>query len=228
MSRNLANDELERRWRRAGHRPPGLIIACGALVREIRDVLIRNGLAHTYDVRAVPSGYHNRPERIAPAVERLVNVARDHYSTIFVAYAECGTQGALDELLRRERLERLPGAHCYALFTGVAAFAAQQQDDVTSFYLTDFLARHFDALVWRGLGLDRHPELRDLYFGNYSRVVYLSQLPDVELIAQAAAAARRLGLDFEHRPVGYGDLQTTLMRLPATPADPATHLVPND
>lgn len=184
---------------------PILIIACGALVREIQHVMTANGL-DGIDIRAVPAAYHNRPEKIAPAVARLIAAGKRRYGKIFVAYGECGTAGALDRLLEAEEVERLPGAHCYAFFTGVEAFAARGDTDMRCFFLTDFLARHFRSLVWKGLGLDRHPELLASYFGHYEKVVYLSQLPDARLLARAKAAADALGLEFEHRPVGFGDL----------------------
>jgi hypothetical protein len=185
--------------------PRTLVIACGALAAEIRAVIEANGL-DAIDVRCVPAGYHNRPERIAPSVQRLIDRARGRYERIFVAYAECGTGGELDRLLGEEKIERLPGAHCYEFYSGREAFAARGDADMRSFFLTDFLARQFDTLVIKGLGLDRHPELRDAYFGHYERVVYLSQAPTPELIGAARAAADRIGLAFEHRHVGYGDL----------------------
>lgn len=188
-----------------------LVIACGALVPEIQAVAAANGLGHL-DIRAVPANWHNRPERIAPGVKRLIERARGKYTRIFVAYAECGTQGALDRLLADEGIERLPGAHCYQFYSGTEAFAARGDADMRSFFLTDFLARHFDALVIESLGLDRHPQLRDMYFGAYERLVYLSQAPTEDLLDRAHAAAIRLGLVFEHRPVGYGDLERELKR----------------
>lgn len=189
-----------------------LIIACGALVREIQTVLAANAM-HGFDIRAVPATYHNRPEKIAGGVKRLLDRVHGRYAHTFVAYAECGTGGALDKLLDERGIARLPGAHCYAFFSGVDAFAARGDADMRAFFLTDFLARHFEALVIRGLGLDRHPGLRDAYFGHYERVVYLSQAPDADLIAKAEAAAQRLGLAFEHRPVGYGDLNLEIAAL---------------
>lgn len=186
-----------------------LVIACGALVREIKDVCALNGLDGIV-VRAVPASYHNRPEKIVPAVARLITAARGRYQRIFVAYGDCGTGGDLDRLLAAEGIERLPGPHCYAFYSGVAAFEAHSERDLTSFFLTDFLARQFDQLVIEGLGLDRHPELRDLYFANYNRVVYLSQASTPELVAKAEQSAHKLGLAFEHRPVGYGALPGAL------------------
>lgn len=189
-----------------------LIIACGALVREIQAVLTANAM-HGYDIRAVPATYHNRPEKIAGGVKRLLDRAEGRYIRTFVAYAECGTGGALDKLLDERGIARLPGAHCYAFYSGIEAFAARGDADMRTFFLTDFLARHFDTLVIRGLGLDRQPQLRDVYFGHYQRVVFLSQSPDADLLARAEAAAERLRLAFEHRPVGYGDLAARLAAL---------------
>ena len=182
-----------------------LILACGALAREIFALIAPARLAHI-EVKCLPATLHNRPERIAPAVRAALAEARWHYERIFVAYADCGTGGALDAVLAEEGVARLPCAHCYAFFTGVDTFAAAGDTDMRSFFLTDFLARSFDALVWEGLGLDRHPELRDAYFGQYERVVYLAQTDDDDLTAMAGAAAARLGLAFERRFTGYGDL----------------------
>jgi hypothetical protein len=202
-----------------------LVIACGAIVAELQAVIRQQGLAGI-DITAVPATYHNRPEKIAPAVARRIAQGQARaYDRIFVAYAECGTQGALDRLLDDYRqagqaIERLPGAHCYAFFSGVDAFAIRADDEITSFYLTDFLCRHFEALVIRGLGLDRHPELLPQYFGNYERIVYLSQAPTSDLLARAEAAASRLGLAFMHRPVGYGDVPGALAKAAAQPTRP--------
>jgi hypothetical protein len=182
-----------------------LIIACGALAREIGAIIDRGGLDHIA-LRCLPATLHNRPERIPPAVQAAIHAARGRYERIFVAYADCGTGGALDRVLEEEGVARLPGAHCYAFYTGVEKFAASGDADMRSFFLTDFLARQFQALVIEPLGLDRHPELRDAYFGGYERVVYLAQTEDAALDAAAQAAAARLGLGYERRFVGYGDL----------------------
>ena len=188
-----------------------LVIACGALVRELQYLIAQNPHL-AIDIKAIPSTYHNRPEKITPAVKRRITMARSRYKRIFVAYADCGTGGDLDRLLEQEQVERLPGAHCYAFFTGVEAFAARGDEDMRSFFLTDFLVRQFATLVIRGLGLDRHPELLPVYFGNYEKVVYLSQVPTPELIAKAEDAACKLGLAFEHRHVGFGDLGLAIER----------------
>lgn len=161
-------------------------------------------------MRALPAGLHNRPREIAPAVARLLAENAGTYEKVFVAYGDCGTGGELDRVLAVHGAERLPGAHCYQFFSGLEAFEARAGRDLASFFLTDFLARQFDALIIRGLGLDRHPELRDLYFAHYEQVVYLSQAPTDALISRARDAARFLDLNFEHRPVGYGDLGSWL------------------
>lgn len=161
-------------------------------------------------MRALPASLHNRPREIAPAVARLLAENAGTYEKVFVAYGDCGTGGELDRVLAVHGAERLPGAHCYQFFSGLEAFEARAGRDLASFFLTDFLARQFDALIIRGLGLDRHPELRDLYFAHYEQVVYLSQAPTDALISRARDAARFLDLDFEHRPVGYGDLGSWL------------------
>ena len=191
---------------------PTLILACGALAREIGAIIAANHLGHL-TLHCLPASLHNRPERIPAAVRDALAKFRPTHPRIFIAYADCGTGGALDRVLEEEGVQRLPGAHCYAFFTGTEAFAAQGDDDMRSFYLTDFLARQFDTLVIEGLGLDRHPELRDMYFGNYERVVYLAQTRDPALDAAALAAATRLGLAYERRQTGYGDLAPVLTSL---------------
>ncbi len=182
-----------------------LVIGCGALAREILAIVEANGMAHV-DVQCLPAILHNHPERIIPAVEDAVARAGTHYDRMFLAYADCGTGGLLQQAARRLALEMLPGAHCYAFFEGVEAFARRAEDEFTAFYLTDFLARQFDAFVWKPLGLDRHPELRDAYFGHYERLIYQAQSDDPALTAKAEEAARRLGLAFERRKTGFGFL----------------------
>ena len=180
-----------------------LVIACGALVSELRAVLKAQGLADAVEVTYLPANLHNRPERIVPELEPLLDQAAAQHRSVFVAYADCGTGGALDALLERHPgVTRLPGSHCYEFFSGAQQFAAMHEEELGTFFLTDFLAKHFEALLWQGLGLDRHPELRDMYFGNYRRVVLISQSTDPGIIAVARAAAERLGLEFEHRHVG--------------------------
>ena len=178
-----------------------LIIACGALVSELRAVLKASGIEDAVEVRYLPANLHNRPENIAPEVEELLE--QQSGRRVFVAYADCGTGGHLDlALAKYPKVQRLPGAHCYEFFAGTDAFMAAHDEEPGTFYLTDFLAKHFDALVWHGLGLDEHPELRDLYFGNYRRVVLFSQTNNFEIVDAGRTAAQKLGLEFEHRHVG--------------------------
>jgi Protein of unknown function (DUF1638) len=186
-----------------------LIIACGALAHEITALRRTNGW-NELDVSCLPAELHNRPEKIPGAVRALIHASRDRYRSIFVAYGDCGTGGLLDDVLREEGVERIPGAHCYEFFATGPVFAALAEAEPGSFYLTDFLLRHFERLVIRGLGLDRHPELFPVYFGNYQKLVYLAQAPGPKSEEQARAIATRMGLEFEIHPTGYGTLGTTL------------------
>ncbi len=195
----------------AGSENRTLVIGCGALVREITEIIGRNGLA--IDVEYLPSKLHNRPEQIPEAIEARIVRGKERYSSVFVAYADCGTGGRLDAVLERHDIHRLEGAHCYEFFAGAAGFAELADAEPGTFYLTDFLARHFERLVWHGLGLDEHPELMDAYFGNYTRLLYLSQTDSPLLRRQAEAAADRLRLRFEHRHVGHGELEPALVAL---------------
>jgi hypothetical protein len=186
-----------------------LIIACGALAHEITALRRANGW-DDLDVRCLPAELHNRPEKIPAAVRALIHASRSRYRSIFVAYGDCGTGGLLDDVLREEGVERIPGAHCYEFFATGPVFAALSEAELGTFYLTDFLLRHFERLVLRGLGLDRHPELFPVYFGNYRKLVYLAQAPLSGSEQQARAIASRMGLEFEMVRTGYGALGTTL------------------
>src|SRR3954471_9059850 len=180
-----------------------LVIACGALASELRAVLRAQALADAVEVTYLPANLHNRPERIVPELEPLLDQAAAQGRSVFIGYADCGTGGALDTLLERHpEATRLPGDHCYESFSGTQAFEAMHEEELGTFFLTDFLAKHFDALLWQGPGLDRHPELLDLYFGNFTRVVLISQAADESIVARGRQAAERLGLEFEHRHVG--------------------------
>jgi hypothetical protein len=184
-----------------------LLIACGALAREIVDLIERNHWT-AFDVQCLPAKWHNTPQFIVPAVREKIREQRDKYKSIFVLYGDCGTGGLLDKMLEEEGVERIDGPHCYAFFSGNPGFAAKADDEFTAFYLTDYLARHFDKLIWAGLGLNRHPELLSSYFGNYTKVVYLAQTHDEQLVENAKKAAAQLGLDYEYRFTGYGELES--------------------
>jgi hypothetical protein len=191
--------------------PEVLILGCGAIAREVLAVIRLNGWQNV-TLRCLPAKLHSRPELIAPAVDAKLRELSGSYERVFVAYADCGTAGELDKVLDLHGVERLPGAHCYGFLTGNDAWQELHDAEPATFYLTDFLARHFDALVIRGLGLDRHPELLPDYFGNYRRLLYLAQTDDDDLRSRARAAAERLGLAYEERRTGYGDLVPSLTR----------------
>lgn len=190
-----------------------LVIGCGALAHELVALTRRAGFPEV-DLTCLPATLHNRPERIPDAVRARIRRARaEGRDRIFVAYADCGTGGLLDRVLDEEGVARLEGAHCYEVYAGRAAFAEFAEAEPGTFYLTDFLARNFDRLVVRGLGLDRHPELLPTYFGNYTRIVYLAQTDDPALTAAARRGARRLRLRFERRFTGYGELGPAIAAL---------------
>ena len=180
-----------------------LLIACGALAREILDLKALNGWDHI-DLTCLPAILHNSPEKIPDAVRAAVLKHRDRYDAVHVVYADCGTGGLLQTACAELGVEMVPGPHCYAFFEGVETFAAR--GEMTAFYLTDFLVRQFDAFVWKPLGLDRHPELLPMYFGHYETLVYQAQTEDAALTALARSHAARMGLAFERRFTGYGDL----------------------
>jgi hypothetical protein len=202
----------------ATDRPDVLILACGAIAREVLAVIRLNGWEHV-DVRCLPAKLHSTPQKIAGAVDAKLTELAGRYDRVFVAYADCGTAGALDVVLNKHNVERLPGAHCYGFLAGNDAWDAMQEDEPATFYLTDFLARHFEALVVRGLKLDTHPELVPMMFGNYRRLVYLAQTDNAALRERAEAAATFLGLAFEQRRTGYGELQPSLVRFVTASAD---------
>ncbi len=189
-----------------------LLLACGALAREVKAITESGQLAHL-DLHCLPAKLHNRPELIPDAVEAAVTKFRARYDTIYVLYADCGTGGHLQSRCAALGVEMLEGPHCYSFFEGNDVFAARSEEEFTAFYLTDFLVRQFDAFVTRPLGLDRHPELRDSYFGHYTRLVYQAQTDDPALTEKAKDCAAFLKLDFERRFTGYGDLEVALKGL---------------
>lgn len=189
-----------------------LLIACGALAREILDLKAANGWTHL-DLTCLPANLHLWPDRITAAVAATVEKHRADYEGIFVVYADCGTGGQLFEKCNELGVEMIEGPHCYSFFEGNAAFAGHAEEEIGAFYLTDFLVRQFDAFVWKPMGFDRHPELIQMMFGNYDRLVYQAQTDDPALDAKARECAERLGLAYVRRFTGYGDLKTALARL---------------
>jgi len=189
-----------------------LLLACGALAREIVFLVEKNNW-QMFDIQCLPAKWHNTPQFIVPALREKIRENKNKYAKIFVMYGDCGTGGLLDAMLVEEDVQRIEGPHCYAFFSGNADFAARADEDMTAFFLTDYLARHFDKLMWEGLGLDRHPELLSDYFGNYRKLVYLAQTEDKALLEAARKAAVKLGLAFEYRFVGYGELAADMEKL---------------
>lgn len=190
---------------------PALVIACGALAKEITTLIDLNQWSQLR-VQCIPAKIHNTPEKIPDAVRALIHKARPDYSQIFIAFADCGTGGLLDTLIREENVERLPGAHCYEFFAGTETFKEISEDELGTFYLTDFLARHFDRIIIEELGIAKHPELRDMYFGNYKKLIYLAQTDNPELVQMAQDAANKLDLEYEFRRTDYGDLERGLQQ----------------
>jgi len=183
-----------------------LVIACGMLAREILAVKQQLGLDHL-ELTCLPAEFHFYPERIAPAMDKAISEAKEAgYGRIFVGYADCGTGGMLDRVIEKHGVERMDGPHCFAFYQGMEAYRKVADDDMMSFYMTDFLCRQFDAFFMKPLGLDKHPELIADYFGNYEKLIYLAQTDDPALDKVAQDAARLLGLVYERRPTGYGDL----------------------
>ena len=187
-------------------RPRALVVACGALGRELVALKESTGW-DALDITCLPAIWHNHPEKIAPGLRRKLQAAGG-YEQVFVAYGDCGSGGEIDKVIEEFGVERIAGPHCYQFFMGTDEFTALTDDDPACFFLTDYLVRHFDRLIVKGLGLDRFPELRDMYFGNYTALVYIAQTEDPRLKAKAEQAAERLGLAFEYRYRGYGELQS--------------------
>lgn len=189
-----------------------LLIACGALAREILDLKKLNGWDHM-DLTCLPAKYHLYPDKITESVQESVAKHRADYDEIFIVYADCGTGGLLQAACDDMGVKMIAGPHCYSFFEGNEQFASHSESEITAFYLTDFLVRQFEAFVIKPMGLDRHPELRDMYFGNYEKLVYQAQTNDPTLTEKAKEAAKTLGLAFERRQTGYGDLEVALKAL---------------
>ncbi len=192
------------------------IIACGMIAREVMAVNEQLGFDHI-DLKCLPASYHHHPEHIAPEMDKAIQKARDDgFEHIFVGYADCGTSGELDKVCEKHGVERIEGPHCFSFYMGNQAFDEADDEHITTFFITDFLARHFETFMKRPLGLDKHPELLEMYFSNYTKALYLAQTEDAELEANARAAAEFLGLDYEYRYTGYGDLKTAVQQTSAT------------
>ncbi|MEH6445584.1 MAG: DUF1638 domain-containing protein [Oceanospirillaceae bacterium] len=188
-----------------------VIICCSALMRDILSVCKANNWTHL-DVQCISAEVHNYPQRITGEVKALIDVAKAKQQQIFVAFADCGTGGLLDVLVEAEQVERISGAHCYEFYAGSEQFEQLQEAELGTFYLTDFLVRHFERLIIRGLGIDQKPELLSLYFGNYRKLMYLSQCEDKKLQSAAVIAAKRLNLEYEYQYTGTNGLSVPLTK----------------
>jgi hypothetical protein len=197
-----------------------VIIGCSALLKEINALKKANDWQHV-SVDAITAELHNRPEKITPAVRSSIEAAQQRGAEVFVAYGDCGTGGELDRLLEEKSVTRIAGAHCYQFFAGQQTFEAIQEQELGTFYLTDFLARHFDRLVIRGLGLDKKPALIPMFFGNYKKLMYLAQTEDIELQKAAQQAATSLGLEYDYHYTGMGDMAPAIVQFVESNARPA-------
>ena len=192
-----------------------MLIACGALAREVVQLIELNGWRHL-DVTCLPAKLHHAPQLIPEAVRGKIRAARGRYDKIYVVYGDCGTGGLLDRVLEEEGgIERIGGPHCFSFFAGNAAFEAAADINMTTFFLTDFFCRHFDKFVWQAIGLDRRADMVSFVFGNYEKLVYLAQTRDPTLEAKARDVAGRLGLEYEQRFAGYGDLAAFMGSIPS-------------
>jgi Protein of unknown function (DUF1638) len=189
-----------------------LVIACGAIAKEILEVKKRNQWEHI-TLQCIPADLHNHPQKIPESVRAKIEEARNVHETIFVAYGDCGTGGLLDAVLNEYDIDRLPGAHCYEFLTGSVPFEKIAEEELGSYFLTDFLVRHFDRLVWEGMGIAKHPQLLPMYFEHYKRVVYLAQTESTELQEKAMECASRLGLEYKYHFTGLAQLQTDLSQV---------------
>ena len=187
---------------------PNLLIACGALGQEIVALQRLNHWEGRLEVTCLPAIWHNTPDKIPEGVRQKIRAGKQKYDRIFVAYADCGTGGILDDVLKEEGAERIEGPHCYQFYAGTASFEKMMDEELGTFFLTDYLCRHFDRLIWKGFGLDRRPDMKDMVFEHYKKLVFLAQIEDKALTDKAREIAGRLGLEFEYRLTGYGELAT--------------------
>ncbi|MEM7206399.1 MAG: DUF1638 domain-containing protein [Pseudomonadota bacterium] len=183
-----------------------LLLACGALAHELI-ALNRANQWECFTVECIPATIHWSPEKIPDAVRNKIHSARERFEKIYVLFGDCGTAGELDKVLEEENVERIPGPHCFSFLAGNDHFESMSEGDgLSAFYFTDFVVKHFDKFIWEGLWLDRHPELLEMYFGNYTKAIYTAQVKDEKLEEKARRCAQKMGLEYEYRFTGYGDL----------------------
>ena len=189
-----------------------LIIACGALSHEIVDLIEINGWNHI-DLTCLPAYWHHVPEKIPAGLRKKIRENREAYQNIYVMYGDCGTWGQIDGVVEEEGAERIEGPHCFSFLMGNAEFDQYSENDITTFYLTDFFCKYFEKFVWEALGLNRRDDMVDFVFGNYRKVIYIAQTKNTELEIKAREIAKRLKLDYEYRFTGYGDMEKRMSDL---------------
>lgn len=190
-----------------------LIIACGALSHEIVELIRLNQWDHL-KLTCLPAYWHHHPERIPAGLRNKIKENRARFDKIYVMYGDCGTWGEIDRVVEEEGAERIEGPHCFSFLMGNEAFEAYANDDITTFYLSDFFCRYFDKFVWEALGLNRRDDMVDFVFGNYKKVIYIAQTDDPELREKSREIAKRLKLDYEYRFTGYGDMGRVMSQIP--------------
>ena len=223
--RPLARQETEAHFAGSSGQGSLLFVACGALARELVDIQ-RQFPDGVVEITCLPASLHNHPEKIVPGVRRKVDAALRTRRNVAVVYGDCGTGGELDAYLEQVGVPRIPGPHCYEMFLGKPVFDDEMDNALGTFFLTDYMVRHFERIVMQGMGLRRHPQLRDMYFGNYTRVLYIAQTEDAALRVRAEQAAQEFGLAFEYRLAGYGGfpgfVEEALAKTQATANPPAS------
>ena len=193
------------------------LVACGALIAEVGRLVEARGWRA--DLYGIPATYHMRPSRIVSAVDEQLERIRGRYDKVIVVYGDCGTAGALDDVLRRHGAQRPSGSHCYEIFCG-CVFGSLLERDPTSYFLTDYLVRAWEDVVVREMGLDCEPSLKETVFGGFTSLTYLRQSSDPDLLARAQSIADELGLPLNVEDVGLKELEMQLARLIEEPARP--------
>ena len=204
---NKTSDKTKRR----------LVLGCGALVYDLLRLIEQNpGLSEQVKLQCLPASWHNSPQLIAPGVDEYLSLYGDMYEEIYIAYADCGTGGELDRVLEKYNAKRIDGAHCYEFFAGSETFNKMVEEELGTFYLTDYLVKNFQRIMITGLGLDRHPELFEVYFANYNKLVYLAQIENEQWNKEAEQYAKDFGFDYEYRLVGTGSLDCVFDEIEVT------------
>jgi hypothetical protein len=195
-----------------------LVLGCGALVYDLVRITKQNpGLSERVELQCLPASWHNKPQLIAPAVDKYLAENGSKYKDIFIAYADCGTGGSLDKVLEKYNARRIGGAHCYEFFAGSDVFYELHEKEIGTFYLTDYLVKNFQRLIIEGLGLDKYPDLFETYFSNYKKLVYLAQTENEQWQRDASKYAEDFGFEYEYRLVGTGSLDEVFKDIELTP-----------